>query len=541
MLEHLWYKNAVIYSLDLESFKDGNNDGVGDFEGLIERLDYLHALGVDTIWLAPFQPTPNKDNGYDISDYYGVDPRHGSSGDFVNFMHKARGLGIRVIIDLVVNHTSDQHLWFKEARASKDNPKRNWYVWSDHKPSNWNKGMVFPGVQKATWTKDPKTGSYYFHRFYDHMPDLNTDNPEVRDEILKIIGFWLQLGVSGFRMDAVPFVLESPKPDVDSTKLHYGYLKELRRFLQWRKGDAILLGEANVLPEETVNYFGEAGDGIHLMFNFFVNQHLFYALASTEIEPLQKALEATREINPTSQWAHFLRNHDELDLGRLTEEQRQRVFQEFGPEKNMQIYDRGIRRRLASMLGNRQQIELAYSLMFTLPGTPVIRYGDEIGMGDDLSLKEREAVRTPMQWSSEGQAGFSDSNKEVKPVISEGIYSYKQVNVKDQKRDPNSLFNWMAFMIRLRKECPEIGFGSWEIIPVKPKGILVMRYEFKEEILVFVHNFTAKGEELVLTTRQAKTQRLIDLINKVESIADEDGRHTIILNAYGYRWFRGGE
>ncbi|WP_207422751.1 alpha-amylase family protein [Desertivirga brevis] len=541
MLELLWYKNAVIYSLDLETFRDGNGDGTGDFEGLCNKLDYLHALGVDTIWLAPFQITPNKDNGYDIADFYGVDPRHGSSGDFVNFMHKANQLGLRVIIDLVVNHTSDQHPWFIEARSSKDNPKRDWYVWSDERPSDWDEGMVFPGVQKATWTLDKKSKSYYFHRFYEYMPDLNTDNPKVRDEILKIMGYWLQLGVSGFRMDAVPFVLESPVPGAKESVMHFEYLKEMRAFLQWSKGDAVLLGEANVLPEESKNYFGEAGDGIHLMFNFFVNQYTFYALATGDTKPLVDALLATKEIYPKSQWAYFLRNHDELDLGRLTDEERQKVFERFGPEEDMQVYERGIRRRLATMLGNRPQIELAYSLMFALPGTPVIRYGDEIGMGDDLNLNERDAVRTPMQWTSDKNAGFSTADKLVHPVIEEGVYSYSHINVENQRRDPGSLLNWTTALIRVRKECPEIGTGDWQILDTGLNSVLGMSYQWKERKLFTWHNFNEKPQEIVITAKEAGSTRLIDVFHNIESVADAKGNHTILLEAFGYRWFRRGE
>ncbi|WP_229206927.1 alpha-amylase family protein [Dyadobacter crusticola] len=538
MLEELWYKNAVIYSLDLETFMDGNNDGVGDFEGLCNRLDYLHAMGLDTIWLAPFQPTPNRDNGYDISDFYGVDPRHGSSGDFVEFIHKARQLGIKVIIDLVVNHTSDEHLWFQDARSSKDSPKRDWYVWSDKRPKNWNKGMVFPGVQKATWTLDEKTNSYYFHRFYEFQPDLNTENPEVRAEIARIMGYWLELGIAGFRVDAVPFILESQSPDEKTPVMHFEYLQAMRQFLQWRRGDAVLLGEANVKPDESKQYFGDEGDGIHLMFNFFVNQYTFLALATSDTGPLIKALEATREIPERSQWAHFLRNHDELDLGRLTEEERATVFARFGPGKEMQLYDRGIRRRLSPMLGNRQQTELAYSLMFSLPGTPVIRYGDEIGMGENLDLPERAAVRTPMQWSAEKHAGFSKAEKLVNPVVSDGYYSYEHTNVERQRRDPGSLLNWMTTLIRLRKECPEIGFGTWEILDTGHKEILGMKYTWRSKVLLVWHNFHAQSLELVVPEKQAGTGRLVDLMQNIESKLDSNGNHTITLEAYGYRWFR---
>lgn len=540
MVENLWYKNAVIYSLDLETFMDANGDGIGDFEGLCARLDYLHALGVDTIWLAPFQPTPNRDNGYDISDYYGVDPRHGCSGDFVSFMHRAKQLGMKVIIDLVVNHTSDEHPWFKDSRSSKDSKHRNWYVWEDKRPSDYDEGMVFPGVQEATWTQDKKTKSYYFHRFYKFQPDLNIDNPDVRREIEKIMGYWLQVGVNGFRVDAVPFILESPAPGKKKPKMHFEYLKEMRKFLQWRTGDAILLGEANVLPTESKDYFGEHDDGIHLMFNFYVNQYVFYTLATGDTEPLIKALEATRCEMETCQWANFLRNHDELDLGRLTEEQRQKVFERFGPEKNMQLYDRGIRRRLSPMLGNRNQVELAYSLMFSLPGTPVIRYGDELGMGENLELKERAAVRTPMQWCSEPNAGFSSANKLVHPVIADGLYSYKQVNIEDQRRDPDSLLNWMTALIRLRKECTEIGRGTWRIIPSGIKEVLIMCFASGKDCIVIFHNFDESPHQVVLPKKEIGKTRLIDLMKKEEITVNKEGKHIINLNAYGYRWFQAG-
>ncbi|RYZ50053.1 MAG: trehalose synthase, partial [Chitinophagaceae bacterium] len=491
-------------------FKDANGDGIGDFDGLNDCLHYLHAIGVDTIWLAPFQPTPNRDNGYDVSDYYGVDPRHGSGGDFVAFMHNAKKLGIKVIIDLVVNHTSDKHPWFKDACSSKDALHRDWYVWSDKKPKAWNQGMVFPGVQDSTWTYDKATRSYYFHRFFSHQPDLNTANPLVRKEIQKIMGFWLQLGVSGFRVDAVPFILETHEDGEIEPVLKFEFLNEMRRFLQWRSGSAVLLGEANVLPEDTKHYFGKNGDGIHLMFNFFVNQHLFYALASGDADPLKEALEQTRYDVPTCQWAHFLRNHDELDLGRLTDEQRQKVFERFGPDASMQLYDRGIRRRLAPMLGSRQQQELAYSLMFSLPGTPVIRYGDEIGMGDDLSLKERAAVRTPMQWSAEKGAGFSTAAKTVHPVIDKGFFSHEHINVEAQRRDPGSLLNWMTALIRLRKECPEIGWGNWQLVATKELSVLGICYRWEDRFVLAFHNFSDKPVEIRIPAKLTGKPLLAD-------------------------------
>jgi maltose alpha-D-glucosyltransferase/alpha-amylase len=459
-------------------------------------------------------------------------------------MHLANGMGIKVIIDLVVNHTSDQHPWFQNARQGEDARYYDWYVWSEEKPSDWDEGMVFPGVQEETWTRDKKAGAYYFHRFYDHQPDLNTGNPEVREEIRRIMNYWISLGVAGFRVDALPFILETQEPGKKKgRKIRYKYLEEMRRFLSWRKGDAILLGEANVKPEDSKKYFGEKGEGIHLMFNFHVNQHLFYALATRDIEPLKKSLEATKEIFPTSQWAHFLRNHDELDLGRLSDKQRQKVFDRFGPEKNMQLYDRGIRRRLAPMLGNRAHIEMAYSLMFALPGTPVMRYGDEIGMGDDLSLKERAAVRTPMQWTDDKNAGFSGAEEKdlIHPIIDEGPFNYRKVNVEAQRRQPDSLLNWMTAMIRLRKECPEVGNGDWDIIDVDQPHILAIRYKWLGQELLTIHNFAEDPVEISISIGQDKGGKLIDLQEIKESIAGKKGEHKLLLGAYGYRWLRVGD
>ena len=441
-----WFRNAVIYSANVETFMDANGDGCGDFEGLGRRLDYLESLGVDAIWLAPFQPTPGRDNGYDIRDYYTVDPRFGSPGDFVEFMHQAEGRGIRVIVDLVVNHTSDQHAWFKQARAGRDAPFHDWYVWAAKRPPDWQSGMVFPGVQRTTWTFERRAREYYFHRFYDFEPDLNMANRQVREEVRRIMGYWLQLGIAGFRVDAVPFVIEVPSADGSSAGLDFDWLREMREFLQWRVGNAILLGEANVPPRQSSSYFAE-GDGLHMMFNFWVNQHLFWSLASGDARPLASALEQTRPTSADVHWAHFLRNHDELDIGHLPDDGKRLVFESFGPRPSMQLYGRGIRRRLAPMLGDRRRIELAKSLLLSLPGTPVLRYGEEIGMGDDLSLPERYPVRTPMQWSDAEHAGFTTAEKPVRPVIDSGPYAYEHVNVSRQQREPGSHWRWLASMI----------------------------------------------------------------------------------------------
>jgi maltose alpha-D-glucosyltransferase/alpha-amylase len=542
-INDLWYKNAVIYCLSVGTFMDANGDGIGDFAGLMRRLDYLHGLGITAIWLMPFQSSPGRDDGYDISDYYGVNPAHGTLGDFVEFTHAAKQRGIRVIIDLVVNHTSDQHSWFQEARRDPKSRYRDWYVWSDKKPPNANTGMVFPGVQKSTWSYDKEARAWYFHRFYDFQPDLNTSNPNVQAEILKIMGFWIQLGVSGFRMDAVPFVISTKGPRVRKPVEQYEMLRSLRAFLQWRVGDSIILAEANVLPETDMEYFGKDGDRMHMMFNFQVNQNLFYALASSDSRPLARALKATMDRPETAQWGLFLRNHDELDLGRLSEEQRREVFKCFGPEQSMQLYERGIRRRLAPMLsGDRRLIELAYSLMFTLPGTPVLRYGDEIGMGDDLDLPERNCARTPMQWSTEPHGGFTKADKPVVPVISEGPYGYPHVNAAEQRREPNSLLNWTERIVRMRKEVPEVGWGDFEVLPVRDPAVLAMRYDWRNNSVLFVHNLSDTPREVDFSTglEGPEGRRLVNLLSENHSRAGEDGRHTLVLEPYAYRWFRVG-
>jgi len=538
LIDDLWYKNAVIYCLDVEKYVDGNNDGIGDFAGLTRRLDYLAGLGVTCIWLQPFYESPNRDNGYDVSNYYAVHPKLGTFGEFVDFMNHAEQIGIRVIADLVVNHTSERHPWFQAARKDPNSSYRNWYLWSKTRPPDYNKGMVFPGVQKATWTRDEVAGEYYFHRFYDFQPDLDTMNEAVRTEILRIMGFWLQLGVCGFRMDAVPFLISRKGARVRPRK-DYEFLHEMRDSLQWRRRDAVLLAEANVPPDESLEYFGDLGDRLQMMLNFPVNQRIYYALATGDLKPLITALEATKERPQAAQWVHFLRSHDELDLGRLTKTQREKVFAAFGPTKDMQLYDRGIRRRFVPMVDNdRRRIELAYSLLFTLPGTPMIQYGDEIGMGDDLSLPERECARTPMQWSADQNGGFSTARRTIRPVISDPIYGYKRVNVEGQRRDPHSLLNWVERKIRMRKECPEISWGDWKILKTNADDVLVMEYTWREHSLIVLHNFVDKPRAVRIPVSTAGTQVLVDLLATNDSRAGEHGHHEIELEPYGYRWFR---
>ncbi len=539
-IEDLWYKNAIIYCLPVEKYMDSNDDGIGDFEGLSRRLPYLAGLGVTCLWLQPFYVSPGRDNGYDVSDYYGVDSRYGSLGDFVEFTNHAKSLGIRILVDLVVNHTSVKHPWFQSARCGPKAPFHDWYVWSARRPKDYRDGMIFPGVQKTTWTYDRQARRYYFHRFYTFQPDLNTHNKEVRDEIKKIMGFWLELGVSGFRMDAVPFLIARKGAESEWGQ-DFEFLHELRHFLQWRCGDAILLAEANVPPDENMRYFGEQGDNLQMMLNFPVNQRLFYALATGDIRPLSWALQHTASRPYAAQWVQFLRSHDELDLGRLTDEQRQRVYEAFSPEPSMRLYGRGIRRRLAPMLSNdRGRLELAFSLLFSLPGTPMMQYGDEIGMGDNLSLPERACARTPMQWTSERQGGFSRSRKLILPVIDDAEYGYKQVNVAEQRRDPHSLLNVTERMIRTRRECPEISWGQFTILSTNAPEVLVLRYDWRNTSLLTLHNFSSRRRKIRLQVETPNGKRLVDAFDGCHSHAGASGAHEIVLEGYGYRWFRVG-
>jgi maltose alpha-D-glucosyltransferase/alpha-amylase len=539
-IEDLWYRNAIIYCLDVEKYMDGNGDGVGDFEGLSLRLPYLAGLGVTCLWLLPFSKSPNRDNGYDVQDYYSVDPKHGTLGDFVEFMNHAQSLGLRVVVDLVVNHTSDQHPWFQAARRDRESPLRDWYVWSDKRPSDHKKGIVFPGVQKTTWTWDDEAKQYYFHRFYEFQPDLNTSSKAVRREIARIMGFWLELGISGFRMDAVPFLIEKKGPFAEHPQ-DFDLLHEMRDFLQWRCRDAIMLAEANVPPDENRNYFGAQGDRLQMMLNFPVNQRLWYALATADVEPLAWAIEQTADLPAQAQYVQFLRSHDECDLGRLTEEQRARVFERCGPDPSMQLYNRGIRRRLAPMLnGDRRRLELAFSLLFTLPGTPLIQYGDEIGIWDDLTLPERECARTAMQWSDQEYGGFSTAPKCDVPIIDDGEHGYRKLNVASQRREADSLLNWVERRIRARKELTEISWGECTVVPTQTSGVLVLRYEWRNTAVVIVHNFNEEERAVEFDVRHPDGGMLCDVFDGNHSRAQADGTHSIRLRPYGQIWFRVG-
>jgi maltose alpha-D-glucosyltransferase/alpha-amylase len=535
----LWYKNAIIYCLDVATFADSNDDGIGDFRGLGDRLPYLAGIGVTCVWLMPFYPSPMRDGGYDVADYYNVDPRYGTLGDFVDFIRRAGELGIRVIVDLVINHTSDTHPWFQAARKEPNSPYRDWFVWSDKQPRKRTTGLVFPGVQKTNWTYDKEARAYYFHRFYEFQPDLNIGNPAVRDEMERIMGFWIQLGVTGFRIDAVPFLIEDKSGEKPLGPEQYRYLTDFRRFLSWRRGDAMTVAEANVDPKETLNFVGD-GDRMNLMFNFWANQHLFLSVACEDATPLIEAFKALPDLPHTAQWANFLRNHDEIDLGRLTDEQRARCFELFGPQPEMQLYGRGIRRRLAPMLqGDRRRLELMNSLLFTLPGTPVIRYGEEIGMGDNLELPERLSIRTPMQWSAELNGGFSKaaSKKLVRPVISTGEYRFERVNVAAQRLDEDSLLNWTERAIRTRKELPEIGWGEVQFLETDHPTVMAHTCSWQGNTVVAVHNFS-RAACSVKVKWPAGTGELLHLFGRDVHEPLPGSSPVIDLDGYDYRWMK---
>lgn len=537
-MNRLWYKNAIIYSLDIEAFLDSDNDGVGDFKGLKHRLNYLASLGVNCIWLLPFYQSPNKDNGYDVKDYYQVDPRMGDLGNFAELVDEAEDLGIRILMDLVVNHTSNQHFWFQEARKDKNSKYRDFYIWMDEKPENDDKYVIFGEKQgNSNWKYDEEAGAYYYHTFYEHQPDLNLSNPAVQKEIMRIMHFWLKLGISGFRIDAATHMIREKGNEKFEGDPH-DLFRRFRDYIENQKKDAILLAEVDVVPKKYKDFFGDE-DQMNMLFNFYVNNYIWLALAKKEAAPLIKALKNLPGIQRKEQMANFIRNHDELDLERLTEEEREVVLQTFAPDENMRIYGRGIRRRTASMLNNDQRIlELTYSLLFTLPGTPVLRYGQEIGMGDDLSLEERKSVRTLMQWAGSKNGGFSDAPPEklVRNIISEGPLGYKKLNVNDQHRDSGSLLNWMSRAMHTRRETPEYGWGDFEIIETGNPKVFAHLSRSTKGMALAIHNFSDKEETIILELENAKD--IVDIFGdkKYEPYNPDDPE--VKISPFGHRWMR---
>jgi trehalose synthase len=541
----LWWKTAVIYCLDVQTFLDWDEDGEGDLAGLAQRIDYLADLGVTCLWLMPFYPTTNRDDGYDITDFYGVDSRYGSHGDFVEVVRTARDRGMRVIIDLVVNHTSDHHPWFKESRKSVDSPFRDWYVWRADEPPDTSDQVVFPDAEDSIWQLDERTGEWYLHHFYRTQPDLNVANPLVRDEIAKLMGFWLELGVSGFRVDAVPFLISTAGVSEQERRAFsdpHGYLKALRSVVARRTGDGVLLGEVNVPHEQQLEFFGGPdGDELTMMFDFISMQKLYLSLARGDARPLAEALSSRPSVTHDCQWVTFVRNHDELTLDKLTEEERQEVFAAFGPEPEMQLYGRGLRRRLPTMLGgDPRRIRMVYSLLFSLPGTPALFYGEEIGMGENLDVPGRMAVRTPMQWSREPNGGFSPvrPSQLCRPVVADG-FSPQHVNVADQRRDPDSMLAFMTLLIRRYRDSPELGWATFQVLDQPHTSVLAHVCTWDDGSLVALHNLSPDACEVPLRLEGCDdSHRLEDLLQDGTTQLDEKGRTTIALDGYGYRWLR---
>ena len=541
----LWWKNAVIYCADVETFYDWNGDGIGDLRGMSERVQYLADLGVTCLWLMPFYPTSRIDDGYDITDFLSVDPRLGTLGDFVELVRTAKASGIRVIIDFVMNHTSDAHPWFKAARRSKDDPYRDYYVWTDTEPPNTSKDVVFPDREDSLWELDPKTDEWYLHHFYKHQPDLNIENPLVQEEISRTLGFWLQLGVSGFRVDAVPFMFAKDgvpgRPDLfDPAE----YLCDVRNFVTRRLGDAVLLGEVNVPYEDQKAFFGGPdGDGLNMQFDFIVMQNLYLSLARGDAGPITSALGQRASLDITSQWANFVRNHDELILDKLDDDQRQEVFAAFGPDPDMQLYDRGLRRRLPSMLGgDTRRMKMTYSLAFSLPGTPVLFYGEEIGMVENLDVEGRFAVRTPMQWSGDVNGGFSKADKRKLPrPMPDGLYGPDRVNAADQRHDHQSFWWFMRNLIYTYRQQPEIGWSTVEILDQPNTAVLahICRETESQWAMVALHNFGADSAMVSVRLKDEPGCLLVDLLDGLsEHELDDKGRVEIGLEPYGYRWLR---
>jgi maltose alpha-D-glucosyltransferase / alpha-amylase len=540
----LWWKNAIIYGVDVKTFQDSDGDGIGDLPGLTERLEYLAGLGVTCLWLLPVMPSPWRDNGYDVSDYYTVDPRLGSLGDLVELLRTAHELGLRVITDLVLNHTSDQHSWFQASCSSRRSPYRDWYVWRDE-PQEQPSGTIFPGEETSSWTRHDASGQWYLHRFYHFQPDLNIEHPAVRREIHKIMGLWLELGMSGFRIDAAPFLIETTgiagKGPYDDP---HAALRDMRGFLSRRRGDAVLLGEANVPAEQLTQYFGQHGSELHMLFNFILNQGLYLSLARQDAGPLREHLEQLPPTPLTGQYANFLRNADELSLDKLEPGERDEVFAKFAPEERMRIYGRGIRRRLASMVdGDQRQVELAHSLLLGLPDTPVLLYGDEIGLAEDLETEGRGSVRVAMQWSdSDPSGGFSSAEPSAchPPVVRDGRFGYRRVNVAAQRRDPGSLLNRVTRIIHQRRLCPELGFGDWHLLEAGDSAVLALRADWEGGAVVTLHNLSDSPRRVKVDLGEHPAPFVEVLAGQEEEPLEKGAgaAGAVPLAPYGYRWLR---
>jgi maltose alpha-D-glucosyltransferase/alpha-amylase len=497
--EPLWFKTAVFYEIHIRGFFDGNGDGSGDFRGLIEKLDYLQWLGIDCIWLLPMYRSPLRDGGYDISDFFAIHKDYGVVEDVRACIEAAHQRGIRVIADLVMNHTSSDHPWFQESRSSPDNPKRDWYVWSQSNQPYEDARIIFVDTESSNWTWDPVAGAYYWHRFFHHQPDLNYANPEVQEAMLDVLRFWLDLGLDGFRLDAVPYLYEREGTNCENLPETHAYLRRTRAEIDARYPDRVLLAEANQWPADVVQYFGD-GDECHMAFHFPVMPRMFMAVRREEATPILEILRQTPAIPENCQWGLFLRNHDELTLEMVTDEERDYMYAEYAKDPRMKL-NLGIRRRLAPLLDNgRDEIELLHAILFSLPGSPVLYYGDEIAMGDNVYLGDRDGVRTPMQWTGDRNGGFSraDFAALYAPPLMDPVYGYQAVNVEAQLRIPTSLLRWLRRFVALRKAHPVFGLGTYEaLVPENPKIFAhVRRYE--DDVVLCVHNLARSAQAVEL-------------------------------------------
>ncbi len=540
-LDPLWYKSAVIYEVPVRAFLDSNADGVGDFRGLTQKLDYLQDLGITALWLLPFYPSPLKDDGYDIADYYSINPIYGTLGDFKAFMREAKERGLRVITELVLNHTSDQHHWFQKSRRAKSGSReRDFYVWSDSPEKYREARIIFKDFEPSNWTWDPVARAYYWHRFYSHQPDLNFDNPAVHREILRIFEFWLDLGVDGFRLDAVPYLYEREGTSCESLPETHAYLKKLRAHLDAKYGDRMLLAEANQWPEEAVTYFGSGkGDECHMAFHFPLMPRLFMAVRLEDRVPVTDILEQTPQIPETSQWALFLRNHDELTLEMVTDEERDYMYRVYATEAKARL-NLGIRRRLAPLLSNdRKRIELLNLLLLSLPGTPVIYYGDEIGMGDNIFLGDRNGVRTPMQWSSDKNAGFSRASPQAlyAPIILDPEYHYEAVNVEAQLRNQHALLWWTKRVLALRQRWKVFGLGSLEFLHPENRKVLAFVRRYENQAVLVVANLSRFPQPVELDLGRFQGHVPVELFGRTDFPAIGAAPYPLTINPHGAFWF----
>ncbi len=534
-----WYKHAIIYQVHVRTFYDSNGDGIGDFPGLDEKLDYLLDLGINTIWLMPFFPSPLRDDGYDISDYYSVHSSYGTLEDFKKFLVSAHERQIRVIIEMVLNHTSDQHPWFQQSRSSQDNPRRDWYVWSNTDTGYAEARIIFLDTEMSNWAWDPVSKSYYWHRFFSHQPDLNYDHPAVREEMWNVMKFWLELGVDGFRLDAVPYLVEREGTNCENLPETHAILKELRRKLDEQFPDKMLLAEANQWPADLRPYFGD-GDEFHMAFHFPLMPRMFMGVKLEDRKPITEILRQTPEIPASCQWCVFLRNHDELTLEMVSDIERDYMNDSYAEDKAMRL-NLGIRRRLAPLLENdRRRIELMNGMLMSLPGTPSIYYGDEIGMGDNINLGDRNGVRTPMQWSGGWNGGFSSAEPEklYAPLIQDAVYGFPAVNVLSQKRTQHSLLNWMGRLIAVRKTAGAFGSGSIEFLYPGNQRILAYVRQLGDEQILAVNNLSNAAQAVELDLRRYKGNILIEMFG--QNIFPRVGElpYLLTLGPYEFYWFR---